>query len=654
MVLTVMGVVTVPQTANAACANLLSFNFGECVTEGTAWVGNILLTMMSYLLTVTGTILSFSIKITLNIKNIYDGTPAINNVWVIVRNLSSMFIIFMLMYSSIQTILGIGSANVKTLIGKIIIAGLLINFSLFFTKVAIDASNLISMQFYRAIAPQSASQNLSGWSNEYYDGGLSDVFMSALKIQSIYHPSNTEIKNAGSKGEGTVWMSIIIATYGGVLLMLFAAISFLGASVAFTIRTGMLLLLMAFSPIYFAGMIFPKIKSDISDKWLKYLTNQLIFMPVYLLLMYVALTIVSDKGFMSFISSGNLQDNAKGSVVILIGICIQYFIAIFFINVPLIGALQSGAMGAGFAESMTKGLKDRIYKQPGAVASFAAQHGVGRGARAISERLATSNFAARNPSLAIMADKGLGKISGNAFGGKKGGYDKRVAEYVKERSEYATKRYGLTTDKKQDIEQATEKELKGKMAEWAENKNQKIKESENNASVAKDLLLNLEKENSRIAGEAASLQKEYSDAKVLSGEDSPLTIKIKDRLDEINKILKEKTKQIENSRQAIKNTEKEFEKANFEASELAKTRHEASQKIEIEKRIKKETREGVSEKFAENLDQDWNPFTREARKKAANAIRAGKLKSEQEINYEKALKDLTSGFVKKEDDDEKK
>lgn len=365
IILTLIVVVFTPQPAEAACFSFVNFKMEDCV----AGAGDILLKIASFTLTFTGFLLNMSVIFTTHIKDIYDATPAIRNVWVIIRNISSIFIIFMLLYSSIQTILGIGSPNLKKLIGNIIMAGLLINFSLFFTKVAIDASNLVSLQFYRAIAPEYSStldnSSPGKWmSGAFYDGGISNVFMQSLKIQTIYHPENSGIK--GQTDTVKISAAIIVATYGGVILMLFASISFLAASVAFVIRTVLLLVLMAFSPVYFAGMIFPVIKKDVSNEWMKYLTNQLLFMPIYLLLMYVSMTVISDSGFMSFLQS---KDGVTSGSFLMkqMGIVLQYVIAIFFINLPLIGAVKFGAIGTKFAENMTKGLKEKIYSQPGII-----------------------------------------------------------------------------------------------------------------------------------------------------------------------------------------------------------------------------------------------------------------------------------------------
>lgn len=437
-ILLIIGAVFFPTETKAACSfnPLERFYLSDCVAS----FGNILTGLFGTLIAFSGALLNQSIRITLNIKELYESTPAIDQVWLIIRNLSNIGIIFILLFASISTILDVGKTNIKELVVKIIIAGLLINFSLFFTKVAIDTSNLVSLQFYRAIAPEYDIKKGSALT----DGGISDIFMNSLKIQTIYHPPNTGFKDAASDS-GKITASIIIGTYGGIVLMLFATLSFFAATIAFSIRTGMLLLLMAFSPVYFVGMIFPKVKSKVSDKWLEYLTNQLLFMPLYLLLMYVALRFISDKSFLSFLSS---KDGVTSGPAIYkqIGVAMQYFIAILFINAPLVAAVSFGAIGTKFIGGLIDGVKNKVMGTP----SFLAQHSIGRGAKMAQESFNSSGFASRNPNMALLANKAFKNTAEASFGGTKGGFDKRNKEYIKEKTEYGTKSIGLSDRNKKE------------------------------------------------------------------------------------------------------------------------------------------------------------------------------------------------------------
>ncbi len=596
LIFTVGGFALTPIPADAACW-IANFRIVDCVAD----LGSVLQGIVGVVLSTSATLLSFSLNITINIKEIYEKTPAIESTWLLIRNLSSMFIIFMLMYASIKTILGVDEGGLKKLVGNVVVAGLLINFSLFGTKALIDASNLISLQFYRAIAPEYVGNGGIGTIDSAYSkGGIANVLLQSLKIQKIYNPATAGLSNA--KNQGSIFFAIVIATYGGIILMIFATISFLAAAVAFAIRTALLLLLMAFSPVYFVGMIFPEIKADISDKWKKALVNQLIFMPVYLLLLYVALRFVSDSSFMSFIQDP--KGVTSGGVIGMqhLGVIMQYFIAIVFINLPLIGAVKFGAIGVGFAENMTKGFKERLYAQPG----WLGQHTLGRGAKKLSETLASSEFARNNPNFAVLANSTLGKVSGATFGGSKGGYDKRFKEYSKARSDYATKNLSLSSSEKNDIKKAAESEAMIQI-------NKKLEERRN------------------IEREIAEKEVKYDEVVRELGPNTSKALKLKEEIDELRKKVADPYD---------------------EQSEKKKLTREIKDKKEAE--AKKE----VQGTFIDNLENKegsivskfFGSATSKARSDAADAIRK-KMKEGKEA---KIIKDIAKAVKDNSDGDEKK
>lgn len=589
LIFTVGGFTLAPIPADAACW-IANFRIVDCVAD----LGSVLQGIVGVVLSTSATLLSFSLNITINIKEIYEKTPAIENTWLLIRNLSSMFIIFMLMYASIKTILGVDEGGLKKLVGNVVVAGLLINFSLFGTKALIDASNLISLQFYRAIAPEYVGNGGIGTIDSAYSkGGIANVLLQSLKIQKIYNPATAGLSNA--KNQGSIFFAIVIATYGGIILMIFATISFLAAAVAFAIRTALLLLLMAFSPVYFVGMIFPEIKADISDKWKKYLTEQLMFMPVYLLLLYVALRFISDSSFMSFIQDP--KGVTSGGVIGMqhLGVIMQYFIAIVFINLPLIGAIKFGAIGTSFAKKMTDGFKEKIYSQPG----WLGQHTLGRGAKKLSETLASSEFARNNPNFAVLANSTLGKVSGATFGGSKGGYDKRFKEYSKARSDYATK--GLEFNDK-DKKIAKDK-LEIKTTAW----------DNETASMRQNLV---------------EAEREYAAMASRPGVDKDDKKKAQDEIDKIKAQLKKR---------GTKEREKAMEELKNEAND--------------------EVRKDMLEKFAANLKQKnaniiskaVGIVTSKARSDASDAIR----KEMKKNKGDKALKELANLLPKEEKEPEK-
>ncbi len=458
-ILMILGAVLMPHIASADWMSDLSciFSPARCVEKTglnllsnlAASLGNLVLTVSSWFLSLAGIILNISIILTMNIKAIYESTPAIGEVWIVIRNISSMFIIFGLIFTSIQTILDMGRPNVKGLIINIIIAGLLINFSLFFTKALIDASNLVSLQFYRAISPDSQNVNLakgdlsnivsSSWSGV----GLSNIFMQSLKIPSVYSTPKGFLSGVAD----TDFTRIFISTIAGSALMIFAAFSFFAASIAFMVRVVILLLLMGFSPVYFLGLIFPQVKTNISKKWEGWFIGQLIFMPAYLLLMYVAMKFIAGPGFFAALDVARTSSATGPAGILLstVGLLLQFTIAFILINVPLVAALKLGGLSTEWGNNAKKWASDKLKSG----LSFAGQHSAGRGAKALQEKLGKSDFAARNPNIAIMANKTLGNVAANTFGGSKGGYEKRYKDFTKERTDFGNKGIKLN-DKEKD------------------------------------------------------------------------------------------------------------------------------------------------------------------------------------------------------------
>lgn len=441
------GVIFAPQIANAAasCSWWMIFSeagLAECaaVQGGNLFIGLLstlgeaILQMMSWLVGIAGIVLNMSIVFTLNIKTIYEATPAIEQVWIVIRNISSIFIIFALLFTAIKTILGVKGPNFGSLVARIFMAGILINFSLFFTRVAIDASNLVSMQFYRAIVPASQNIDLSQGNPQealknvlktsFSEGGLSNVFQQSLKLPKIYHDKGGLLRTANS-----VFL-IAVSTIGGSILMFTAALSFFFAGLAFIARLVILLLIMGFSPLFFVGIIFPKVDSNLSSKWKEYFIPQLTFMPVYLLFMYVALMFLSSGGFFQALDDAqkNAALGATGNGAYLlsdVGLIFQFIIAFFLINIPLIAALKVGGESTAWANSVTNKIK-------GYVGGAVGRNTLGRAGKFAGEQfdnMAASNFAQTGPGkfatstfralgISQAVRGGLAGVEGGKYGSK--------------------------------------------------------------------------------------------------------------------------------------------------------------------------------------------------------------------------------------------
>jgi hypothetical protein len=336
-------------------------------------------TIASWLIYLAGALLNFSINLTMHIKEFVTATPAIYTVWKAIRDISGMFLIFALLYAAIMLITGLKKPNFGELIKNIVVAGVLINFSFFLTGLAIDVSNVVSIQLYNAIAP---AQTLNGGTptdktgilNRYIeqgkaDGGLSTIFMQSLGVTRLYNPDGSisstgkNVAQATQQNPNNAWatpVKIILIGVTSIIIMITAALSFFLAALAFIVRFVILIFLLAFSPILFASFVVPEI-GKYATMWKTQLKNQLVFMPVYLLLMYFALSVLTSSSIFQNGYAGNLTSNG-GFLGDLMVLALNAVLVIVMLNAPLLGAMSVGAMVPKWADKFKA---ENIWKKVG-------------------------------------------------------------------------------------------------------------------------------------------------------------------------------------------------------------------------------------------------------------------------------------------------
>ena len=415
-------------------------------------VANLMLTISAQILNLAGNLFNISLQFTLNFKALADSTGVVNIGWTIIRDMSNMAFIFILLSVAIGTILGLSGHNAKNTIKNIILAALFINFSLFITNVIIDASNVMAFGFYNATIQEAGK----------VDKGISEIFMQALDVRSIYDPEGLP--------EGTITHNNILSIgIFGSLLMLITAFVFFAAAILFMIRLVVLMFLMMISPIAFIGSILPKTQG-MAKRWWSELFSQAFFAPVYLMFVYIVASGITSTAFkVTMATAGNddtfsglFSASGGGTIIILF----NFILIIALLLGALISAKSMGAAGAGGVISMGKGLQKWGQGAIGG-ATFGAAGRLGRstigaGFNKMAENLeksdhatkwygkmglkgmrsvADSSFDARNTTLGKAA---AGAIPGGLGEGIKGGYITKTKEKRKAEIKYAQSLEGET------------------------------------------------------------------------------------------------------------------------------------------------------------------------------------------------------------------
>jgi len=445
------------------------------VTNAWTWTGSIIdglmsgitflfeiviLPVASLILALSGLIMDKAIQFSLDTAYIFSLSPAIQLGWVIVRDFMNMFFIFILIYISIRTIVNGAGFKTKEMLTQVIIAALLINFSLYITRAVVDVSNIFGHWLYGGI------ENTLKASSYDYDKlvSLSDLISSRLGIiqwttggSKVVNSENTGT-SFNNFGEGTMIIGAILR----LSVISIAIYIFLYCSVLFISRSITILFLMVFSPIGFMGGVLPKIKDE-ATKWRNELTSAAIFPIAFLLMLYIALQFINSLGAVGLVGKAG----EPSFIGVSLGQYFQYFIIIFLLKASLdtakdnagqlgktlgdfagtlgniaVGAVMTGGVGAtawagrrtigSFASNLSNNekLTNWASGKSGAILQMAGKTGI----RA-SKFVAGSSFDIRGiKGVSDTTKKGLGIDIGKA---QKGGFSEMLKNKIDTEKKYA-------------------------------------------------------------------------------------------------------------------------------------------------------------------------------------------------------------------------
>ena len=362
----------------------------------------------------------------------------INEVWGIVRDFGNLIFIFGFIYIGICTILQPESANTKRFLAQLIIAALLINFSLFFTKVVIDVANVFAIETYALLRIDD-------------DGGIGWGIAKQAGLAGFYNTLEPGVLAQTDWGGG---FSFYIM---GALFLMITAFVLLGGAVMIVIRYVALIFIMIFSPLLFALLVFPQTQKYAKELGVKLLSYSF-FAPIFLFLIYVSLSVLNATNFGGGTNLNgamtNLANKESGSFEIIL----QFAVAIIFLVLSLQAAKHLSIRGGEQFVKAGQALRNRGQRILGSstlgVAAGLGRGTVGRlgylttqssklhremekgGARGFMARMALrSGKTVSERSFDARRVAGVGKNLGIGEG-KKGGYAQSLKEREKRDQEY--------------------------------------------------------------------------------------------------------------------------------------------------------------------------------------------------------------------------
>ena len=366
--------------ATAPCVTQAQADAAAKAKEDTtpiSWTDSAFWTSGAFLIYITGIILGFAgwalngsihyfvIDMGKTLGSGPSGTPLGNSIvtsWGIIRDIINLTFVFGMIYLAFMTIVRADTSKLKHGVVQIVIAALLINFSLFFAKAIIDFGNVAAIEVYtymQAVGDPGGTHQ-GDWASVGISGffmkqlGLTEFFDAGTVISSGQSPSLAIGRNTGFGFSLLVSLTLLIATF-----------VFFAGAILIAIRFVTLAMLLILSPVAFAGAALPGINTEEwSRAWWKSLVANVLFAPAYFLLLFVSMKAVNVSQMVqgSDGKSGTIVgffkgDGTAGSIAAFM----NFVLVIGFLVGSLIISKRMGAYGASTATAWGKSA--RMYGQ---------------------------------------------------------------------------------------------------------------------------------------------------------------------------------------------------------------------------------------------------------------------------------------------------
>ncbi len=420
-----------------------------------------------FFLTLAGNLLDYALDFTTD-RVSYTASDFVDEGWKVTRDIANIFFILVLLYTGISTVLDIGHFDWKRMIGKIILVALLINFSLFFTKVIIDSSNILARVFYNGITVVDDKGQDAALSRYSQRKSISVAISDQLKIEKLASGwTDGTLKIINLKGEVTtlngsgyaamyILMLLGSIVAGAVALWTFFIVAFLLIG-----RVVGLWIAMIMAPIAFISHILPH-GLDIPGlgwkKWWGDLLGLCFLAPIFFFFLYLIVKFLQTEWLTAIFTKAD-TNGTQDMIQVAMAILVPFLITITLLNRSRKlaqeyageagGAIVKGATAmAGFAAGGALGAValggGRVI---GTIASsVASKDGV---QKAATQKISGINLLARSQrSLARMTLKGADKAMNSSFDARNTGIAKSLSGAAGIKLDNAgTKFLGLGGDK---------------------------------------------------------------------------------------------------------------------------------------------------------------------------------------------------------------
>ncbi len=329
-----------------------------------SWIGAAFISIGVMIATAAGGIFEAAITYTIVELGTYlqHIKPVIDAGWTALRDIANIVIIGLFVFIAINIILGVQEFGEKKAVAKVLIVAVLINFSLLFTKIIVDASNFTAYQFYNSMvkgidASQKSYVVGSGESAASLTGsGISAKFMEFLGAEGFADSSNKLSKIANNNQNAFYALGYGILSF--IFLIGVAAVFLYGAFLIVS-RAVLIVFLMLTSALAFASWLIPQqYVASRFRKWWESLLKAAFFAPILIAFLWMTLR-VSDELSKALVTNGPgsggtlgaLAENASSQANAVALLNFILILGLLYASIMTANTFAKGISGFRFAQA---------------------------------------------------------------------------------------------------------------------------------------------------------------------------------------------------------------------------------------------------------------------------------------------------------------
>lgn len=294
----------------------------------------------------------FNIATQMSLSSTAYGMSFISQGWSAARDIANMFFILILIYIAITIMLQAETGGTMQSLVWVIFIALIINFSFFLTRVAIDASNIVALQFYNAIpaAADSQGSTLTAAGGKDLTAGI----MNALGVQRLLGTQSFQNFTAETDMFTQFITLVVLYVFAGGMYFILAA-AFFAAGLKFLIRIAVLWLTIIASPLALIAKASQRFEKQF-DQWQETLITHAFYPAVFLFIFWIISLFADglkiDSAFKDFLQNpGGAEAGITASISLIADISIRLGFVAIMLFLGIKAADSIGVMGAQAAKS---------------------------------------------------------------------------------------------------------------------------------------------------------------------------------------------------------------------------------------------------------------------------------------------------------------